>query len=89
MANDKYVVISAVHYTKKYSAFPDEEKDEILFTLRHGKTTIVAHCQEWDIKNNCAQLEVGRDYEMKRTRRISDQLSIDGEQIVLGVEKGL
>ena len=87
MANDKYLVVSAVHYTKKYSAFPNDEKDEILFTLRHGKTTIVARCQTWDIKNNCAQLKVGQDYEMKRQGEGFDTLSIDDRNIVLAVEK--
>jgi hypothetical protein len=87
IASDKYLVISAVHYAKKYSAFPDEEKDEILFTLKHGKITIVAHCQAWGIKNNCAQLEVGRNYEMKREGQGFDTLSIDDRHIVLAIEK--
>jgi hypothetical protein len=87
MTNDKYLIVSAVHYTKKYLAFPDEEKDEILFTLRHGRTTIVAHCQTWDVKNNCAQLKVGQDYEMKREGQGFDTLSIDDRHIVLAVEK--
>jgi hypothetical protein len=62
-ANDKYLVISAVQYTKKYSAFPDEEKGEIPFTVRHGKATtaiVAPDCQAWDIKNNCAQLKEAR-----------------------------
>jgi hypothetical protein len=87
MANDKYLVVSAVHYTKKYSAFPDEEKEEIRFTLRHGKTTIVAHCQTWDITNNCAELKVGQDYEMKREGQGFETLSIDDRHIVLAIEK--
>jgi hypothetical protein len=83
--NSRYLVVSAVHYTKKYAAFP-EEQEEIRFTLKHGKTTIVAHCQTWDIKNNCAQLEVGREYEMKPDRRFSTLL-IEDRHIVLAVEK--
>jgi hypothetical protein len=84
--NGRYLVVSAVHYTRKYTAFPDEEREEIRFTLKHGKTTIIAHCQMWDIKNNCAQLEVGRDYEMKPDRRFSTLL-IEDRHIVLAVEK--
>jgi nitrate/nitrite-specific signal transduction histidine kinase len=87
MADDKYLVLSAAHYTRKYSAFPNEEKEEILFTLRHGKTTIVAHCQAWDVNNNCAELKVGQDYEMKRAGRGFDTLSTDDRHIVLAIEK--
>lgn len=85
-ASGRYLVISAVHYKKKYTVFPNEEREEIRFTLKHGKTTIIANCQMWDIKNNCAQLEVGRDYEMKPDRRFSTLL-IEDRHIILAVEK--
>jgi hypothetical protein len=84
--NSRYLVVSAVHYKKKYTASPDEEREEIRFTLKHGKTTIIANCQTWDVKNNCAQLEVGREYEMKPDRRFSTLL-IEDRHIVLAVEK--
>ena len=43
-------------------------------SIRHG------------IKNHCGQLEVGREYEMRREQRVPDILSIDGSRIALTVE---
>ena len=39
----------------------------VLYTISHDGVTIRAHCQAWDIKNNC-KLEVGKDYDLKRER---------------------
>jgi hypothetical protein len=40
----------------------------------------------YGIKNHCVQLEVGREYEMRREHRVPDILSIDGSRIALAVE---
>lgn len=73
--DDKYLVVSAVHYMKKYPASPDEE-EEIRFTLNHGRSTkIVAHCQAWDIENNC-KLEVGKEYDLVRESGSVDMLCL-------------
>lgn len=82
--DDKYLVVSKEKYMKKYPAF-EEPREEIRFTLRHGKTTILARCQEWDTKNNCSQLEVGKEYEMKRDQGTVDFLGT--KDITLSVEK--
>jgi hypothetical protein len=86
--NDKYLLMSKAHYAKKYSAF-EEEKQEIRYTLKHGKTLIVAKCQMWDVNNHCANLEVGHEYEMKRdgTGLKIEFLSIKEQDITLEIEK--
>ena len=43
------------------------------FTLEHQGSVIKARCQAWDIKNHC-DLEVGKTYDMERSRGVPDML---------------
>jgi len=74
-SNHSYKIVGARSYW-------DKEADEgnggqmLVYTLEHDGQTIKAHCQAWDVHNNCYHLEVGKSYDLLRNRGMFDTLCL-------------
>lgn len=68
-----YRIVAMRHYTVDRGT---EDGRMIAFTIRHGRSTIKAHCQAWDIRNTCSYLQVGGKYAFEREQPL-DYLTLE------------
>src|SRR6266436_569950 len=77
-----YTITSSQHYRDEQALYPEK----IRFTIKRGRSIIVAECDVGDRLNHCGALEVGRSYQFERGREL-DFLSTEKPiHAVLSVE---
>jgi hypothetical protein len=85
--DDGYVIVTSKRYVDPQRV--PENNEMILYTIKHGNTTITAHCEVLYSPNHCRDLEVGRSYQLKREKFAiggSDYLTTENPHAVLSVE---
>ncbi len=80
----EYEIVSAKHYNEEFGG---QDRDNIRYTIKYQGKTIIAHCQAFDPKNKCRELEVGHRYPFKRDKKLFDTLSLDDPDSTLAVEE--
>jgi hypothetical protein len=83
--NDGEYLITGSKYYRDTSRPPDEDR-MLLFTIKHKKITITAHCEVFDVNNRCRELEVGRNYRFTRKKPLTDLLSTEEPHAVLEIQ---
>ena len=79
-----YTITSSEHYRDEQAQYPEK----IRFTIKHGRSIIVAECDAGDPRNYCCVLEVGRSSQFERGRALDFLSTEKPVHAVLAVESG-
>jgi hypothetical protein len=77
-----YTITGSQHYRDEQALY----REKIRFTIKHGRSIVVAECDVGDQFNHCGALEVGRRYQFERGRELDFLMTEKPVHAVLSVE---